>query len=110
MNWSALRLNGYPADRALATASHSESGDAWDVRPRNSPASMTQVVWADKHCEDLVTGSMEVRVPISPASAALRKVRLGSYVVGTLSRIGVCEADFAMASAERQHACAPICM
>lgn len=48
---------------------------------------MTQVVWADEHCESLVTGSMEVRVPISPASAEIGKVRLGTYVVETLSRM-----------------------
>jgi hypothetical protein len=57
-----------------------------------------------------VAGSMEVRVPISPASAVLRKARLGSYVVGTLSRITVCEADFAIALAERQHVRVPIGM
>jgi hypothetical protein len=53
---------------------------------------------------------MEVRVPISPASAVLRKARLGSYVVGTLSRITVCEADFAIALAERQHVRVPMGM
>jgi hypothetical protein len=62
-----------------------------------APACMTQVVWANKHCEGLMTGPMKDRVPISPASVILGIVRLGGYVVGLLSRnfqFTAREADF----------------
>lgn len=51
--------HGYSAARALATPATANPGP---VEPRSrdtNPARMTQTVWADKHCEGLVTSSME---------------------------------------------------